>query len=429
MRCSRFHVVLSIAAAALLALPTSAGAVLTVYSDDFSGAGGTNLNGQAPDVRPGSETWTAATGTPAWKADGSVVGIGHRNAWLPFVPSAGNVYTASLDVNPNTGTDVSDWFSLGFASGAGTTNDFQNNSNGTTAWMLQRVRRTGVGDVQTFLGPGTAGGAGHPTATGTVNLKVVLDTQAVWTAEWFFEGSSIRGPVALASNPTINHVGFGKYEDAQGSVDNFLLEALYDPSEIFSITDLFNTGVDGAGNALGGGATDTHYDLASVPDARPTPFDAVAPASIPGAWVSNDADSRWISPQNNVNDGPGDYIYRTTFTIPNDADLSTASVAGRWGTDNQGRDILINDTSTGQTNTAQFGSLTPFSITSGLTHGVNTMDFVLNNAGTSGNPTGLRVDDIQGTYQLTVIPEPLTMLAVGLSVAGLGGYLRKRQRS
>ncbi len=428
MRCSRFHVVVFIAAAALLALPTSAGAVLTVYSDDFGGSGGTNLNGQAPDVRPGGETWLASTGGAAWKADGSNAGGGNRNAWLPFAPSAGNVYTVSLDVNPNVGTDVSDWFSLGFASGSGTTNAFM--GNGTTAWMLQRVRRVGVADVQTFLGPGTAGGANHGTAAGTVNLKVVLDTQAAWTAEWFFEGSSIRGPVTFSGTPTINRVGFGKYEDAQGTVDNFLLEALYDQSDIFAITDLFNTGVDGSGNALSGGATDTHYDLTSVPDARPTPFDAVTPASIPGAWVNNDADSRWISPQNNVTDVPGNYTYRTSFTVPNDADLSTVSIAGRWGTDNQGQDILINGTSTGQTNTAQFGSLTPFSITSGFKHGVNTLDFALNNApgaGGSANPTGLRVDDIQGTYRL--IPEPLTMLAVGLSVAGLGRYVRKRRRA
>ncbi len=38
---------------------------------------------------------------------------------------------------------------------------------------------------------------------------------------------------------------------------------------------------------------------------------------------------------------------------------------------------------------------------------------------------GARYDNILVT---TVIPEPLTMLAVGLSIGGLGGYIRKRRR-
>ena len=37
--------------------------------------------------------------------------------------------------------------------------------------------------------------------------------------------------------------------------------------------------------------------------------------------------------------------------------------------------------------------------------------------------------DVTGLGASAPIPEPMTMLAVGLSVAGLGGYVRKRRRA
>jgi hypothetical protein len=47
----------ALAASALFVLPTVSWATpITIYSDDFSGSSATNLNGQAPDVRPGTET-------------------------------------------------------------------------------------------------------------------------------------------------------------------------------------------------------------------------------------------------------------------------------------------------------------------------------------------------------------------------------------
>jgi len=49
---------------------------------------------------------------------------------------------------------------------------------------------------------------------------------------------------------------------------------------------------------------------------------------------------------------------------------------------------------------------------------------------TWGEPTNYAgaLDNIKVSLVQNVIPEPLTMLAVGLSVAGLGGYVRKRRR-
>jgi len=193
-----------------------------VYYDNFDGSGAADLNGTAPDVRPGPETWTAAD---AWKADGSKSSGGTRSAWLPLVPDAGKLYTLSLDVNPDV-SGSSDWFALGFNSN-NLTDQFHDGGNTGFAWLLNRENDASSSVVQTFLGGGTSGAASHdfnPDKVGFVNLKVQLDTRdSAWTAEWFVDGSSIRGPVAFGSNPTINYVGFGAWSSATGAVDNFRL--------------------------------------------------------------------------------------------------------------------------------------------------------------------------------------------------------------
>src|SRR4051794_24377392 len=94
------------AAAGLLSGTPAPGAV--IYSDDFSGVAGSNLDTSAPDVRPGTETWTAGT---AFKQDGTVA-VATHTAYLPFVPQPGQLYRLSLDVNT---TNVNDNFiGLGF---------------------------------------------------------------------------------------------------------------------------------------------------------------------------------------------------------------------------------------------------------------------------------------------------------------------------
>lgn len=203
-------------------LAACASAQTTLIYDDFSGSGSTSLNGTTPDTSLGGETWIATTGPGTWAADGSVSSSGPSNAFLAFTPSAGHVYTLSLDANPLTVT--SSWFALGFGSGddTGTGTGFQD--TGVSPWMLLRGDRSGNA-VQTFIGPNTAGGANATGATGVVNLKVVLDTTGPsWTAEWFVNNASIRQNT-YTTNPTINYVGFGDLGGITGTVDNFLLTA------------------------------------------------------------------------------------------------------------------------------------------------------------------------------------------------------------
>ena len=169
-----------------------------------------------------------------------------------------------------------------------------------------------------------------------------------------------------------------------------------------AIPGLFNTGVDNSNALLSGGATDPHYHLITSADPSFPGPDAmvVYTSGYPFPfWLSDGPKSEWIAPSANEDlvITPGLYVYRTTFNLTG-LDPSTAVIKGQWSTDNQGVNILINGMSTGITNSNQFSSFTPFTISSGFVSGLNTLAFEVNNGPTSGtaNPTGLRVE-LSGT--------------------------------
>ena len=236
----RFHDYIRLATVALAIAFSFAGHAFgqVIYQDDFSGSGA--LSGAAPDVRPGTETWDATE----WQADGTItsptVGTG-SNAFLPFTPIGGQIYTLSLDVNPTSATDPTNWFALGFTP----TSSPQGNyfaTYGAGPWMLLRVQRDGyntipndaddVGDIETFDGPVVNGFMDHDAPHGVVNFKIILDTTAAqWQADWLVNGTPIRSDV-YATNPIINYVGFGRLFDATGVVDNFSLTAVPEPSSV-----------------------------------------------------------------------------------------------------------------------------------------------------------------------------------------------------
>ncbi len=192
-------------------------------------------------------------------------------------------------------------------------------------------------------------------------------------------------------------------------------------SQAATIADLFNTGVDPSAVPLvGTGVADPHYSLIASPAAY-TAVTVNDPGYPIGTWALNSATSRWIGPAGDSNGAGGNYVYRTNFTVPANAILSTVSVTGQWAVDDVATDILINGASTSPPSPF-YTPLQAFSVTSGFVYGNNTLDFLITNAllGTV-NPTGLRVDRIVGTYQ---IPEPTSACLVGVALAASLGLMR-----
>jgi len=244
-----------------------------------------------------------------------------------------------------------------------------------------------------------------------------------------YAGSDIGSARGAAGYENGVALGASTYSFSGTGGGDVTVAAAFEPADDgrLAITDLFNTGVDGSGAALGDNVDDPHYDLIAAPD-PPGLGDATVP-STPGSWVDNTSTSRWIGPDvgGNASAAPGDYTYRTTFTLDALTDLSSVIISGAWATDNPTLDIAVNGVSSGLSG-GSLSFLTPFlldSSNSTFMTGTNTIDFVVSNTGTGANPTGLLVTQVAGTYLL--VPEPTTLLIWSL-LAGLGVGLGWRRR-
>jgi HYR domain-containing protein len=154
---------------------------------------------------------------------------------------------------------------------------------------------------------------------------------------------------------------------------------------------IYNTGVGDDGLVLAPGSNDPHYRLVSRPAGAP--IQAVV-AFGHDAYVANDpvgsAGSSWLCQStfcDDFHDG-GDYTYRTSFDLTG-LDPATASLTMSFAVDDTILDVRLNGVSTGISG-GQFVAFGPqFAVSAGFTSGVNTLDFIVFNAG-NANPTGFR---------------------------------------
>jgi PEP-CTERM motif len=195
--------------------------------------------------------------------------------------------------------------------------------------------------------------------------------------------------------------------------------------------NIFNTGVDATtGISQPQGSTDSHYTVVSSPaGVVPVVQTSVEGFPIP-PWIGDSTTSAWIGPAGTA--PAGDYTYQTTFDLTG-LDPATAILSGQWATDNAGV-LVLNGVSTGFTSpfgvaegSYSFEVWHQFTINSGFVDGVNTLDFVVNNADVAGlNPTGLRVE-ISGTADVAT-PEPGTFGMFGLGSTAVFAILRRGRK-
>lgn len=250
----------------------------------------------------------------------------------------------------------------------------------------------------------------------TVVFAVTAEGSPILTYEWSKDGTILTGetgPTLTLDNVTDTDVGFYvvTVRNDVNSIDSEPAALCIGARRIPGV--VFGTGVSQDGIPADNGSIDLHYILAQSDDPAFQGPDAIVVNDIgfpigTGPWVSSGPKSKWIAAQadQSVGNAEGNYTFQTFFNLSG-LDVSKLRIVGQWAVDNTGVDILVNGLSTGITSPG-FGGLTPFTLSSGLIDGDNVLDFKMNNAPATPNPTGLRVDlelieSLQPTLTITPI--------------------------
>jgi hypothetical protein len=217
--------------AGMLAAGAVNASVITNFYDDFSGSSAAALNGTGPDIRPGTETWTASSVLPAAiRADGS---FGYntnaiRSAYLPVQIEANKKYTLTAILNISNADSNTDSAGIGFLNVANT----GNYALSTNAALI--VRRNGQAQAISTGGSVATSITTPYNLSNPVDLKIVLDTTpTVWTAEYFINGSSVATKTLSSSfSAGLNYINLGKSTTTEGSFDEFKLTVIPEPATL-----------------------------------------------------------------------------------------------------------------------------------------------------------------------------------------------------
>jgi len=225
------------------------------------------------------------------------------------------------------------------------------------------------------------GGARHVDAGDPVFLGV--------TKAYTFNGTSDTATTAtfdsFSGNPTNDSASF---------------EILFKPSDLFGQEILFETGGTGNGMSFAIDGNDVLFTASS------------ASAATTGQVVFDGLTTDYLHAVGIIErtGGGADVSLYVNGTFVNSVSLN--GFADWAGTDNSGLG-QVNGT-TGGNNTGLLNGFGKFSGEIALFRFYDTV---------------LTPEDVRVRYTTLALPEPMTMLAVGLSVAGLGGYIRRRRRA
>lgn len=231
---------------AALCCASRSGAETIFYADSFDGKSDEVLDGTVPDVSLNeNESWQSSSSGEPWMADGTItLRRQSSNAFLPFTPERGKVYSLSVDVRPE-GPLGAGFISLGFAATNILDEAFVSKDAKVSPWVYinndwiinprsrlasesngsKKITRT----YRTYLGPGNFAAIPPKEAYGEwISAELILDTRKeAWLVEWYINGECVRTQ-EYGKNPKIHYVGIGRFREASGAVDNFKLARVSD---------------------------------------------------------------------------------------------------------------------------------------------------------------------------------------------------------
>ncbi|MBY0505877.1 MAG: PEP-CTERM sorting domain-containing protein [Bryobacteraceae bacterium] len=202
------------------------------------------------------------------------------------------------------------------------------------------------------------------------------------------------------------------------------------PGAVIPIQGLFNTGVDNSSLQVADldGVSDPHW-LQNNATAFTYNINRAFGSTIyidensligPGSLAS-----RWISV--NGAGGPGAFTIPFTLSFNLGSGIpSTASITGRWATDNCGTAQLNGgaafSTIAGCNTSSSFTQWSAFSVNAGFQAGINTLTFNLQNV---GNGVGAIRVEFLSSEVTSDVPEPATFGLLGASLLALGALRRR----
>jgi len=233
-----------VAAAVSTGSPVSAA---VIYSDSFSTNGA--LGGAAPDVRPGTQTWTSNMTV----ASGGLAVSSAATSFLPFTITAGNIYSLAVDVTSAASiTGTSTFAGLGFFNSNAVAGDVITNRSPSTPWAFIRTSNPTTGSIgDTAYRPNGSTGTEvdtNFTVTNTNRLELILntnDTNAGTAGDQFsltFLVNGVQRGTTYTYNATesaalLANIAFVGLTHATNSgnvatYDNFVLQTIPEPSSL-----------------------------------------------------------------------------------------------------------------------------------------------------------------------------------------------------